>query len=102
MSPIQTTPENRPGTYTCRCGAHWGGLSTGHCPACHRTFTGITAFDKHRTGSHTEGRSCLDPETVGLVDAGRAYPCWGFPGGSDRWGEGGSGVHRTAETGETA
>jgi hypothetical protein len=34
-----------------------------HCPTCHRTFGGVTGFDKHR--SHGE---CLDPATLGLVE----------------------------------
>ena len=42
----------------------WTGLRTCHCAAggCHRTFTGIGAFDKHRQ----DGR-CLDLTSVGLV-----------------------------------
>ena len=68
-------------TSCARCNARWGGLRTAHCDACHETFTVVAAFDKHRAGSHTdEGRHCIDPAAVGLVDMGRAYPCWGFPG----------------------
>ena len=64
-----------------KCRLGWGGLNTAHCTACHQTFTGISAFDKHRTGSHAKDtRYCLGPLTIGLVDAGREYPCWGFPG----------------------
>jgi hypothetical protein len=64
-----------------RCRPRWGGLKTAHCAACDETFTVVTAFDKHRVGSHTDdSRHCLDPAAVGLVDAGRAYSCWGFPG----------------------
>jgi hypothetical protein len=64
-----------------RCLARWGGLKTAHCRACGETFTVVAAFDRHRAGSHThDERHCLDPAAVGLVDAGRAYPCWGFPG----------------------
>lgn len=76
-----TTPTTTP-TGTCvQCRAHWGGLKTAHCSECHQTFTAITAFDKHRTGSHPlSTRHCLDPATIGLIDAGRAYPCWGAPG----------------------
>jgi hypothetical protein len=50
---------------TCaRCHVRWGGLKTAHCAACHQTFTAITAFDKHRSGSHSEDtRRCLDPRT---------------------------------------
>lgn len=86
LSSIDRTPEHRSGNYTCGCGARWGGLSTGHCTGCHRTFTGITAFDKHRSGSHSaDTRHCVDPATVGLIDANRAYACWGFPSGDRDW-----------------
>jgi hypothetical protein len=61
--------------------ARWRGLKTAHCAACGETFTTVAAFGKHRAGSHThDDRHCLDPVAVGLVFAGRAYPCWGFPG----------------------
>jgi hypothetical protein len=47
------------------CGERWTGLTPCHCPACHRTFSGITAFDKHRDGNHARGtRHCLDPATM--------------------------------------
>lgn len=84
-------PTHAAGTTGCgRCPQRWGGLRTAHCGACHATFTGLSAFDKHRDGDHAKGnRHCLPPESVGLVDAGRQYPCWGWPGGEDdRWGEG--------------
>ena len=79
VAQISTPPA---GMGSCaRCPARWGGLKTAHCRACHETFTVGAAFDKHRAGSHTlDDRDCLDPATVGLVDVGRAYPCWGFPG----------------------
>jgi len=64
----------------CACGAHWFGLKTCHCTMCHRTFTTVSAFDKHRDGQHpNDTRHCVDPATVGLIDAGRAYPCFGWP-----------------------
>jgi hypothetical protein len=64
-----------------RCPARWGGLKTAHCDACGETFTVVAAFDKHRVGSHThDSRRCVHPAAVGLVYAGRAYRCWGFPG----------------------
>lgn len=64
------------------CDNRWGGLNTAHCAACHRTFTSPTAFDKHRAGKFTDDtRHCEDPASVGLVDAARAYPCWGQPSG---------------------
>lgn len=69
-----------------RCASRWGGLNTAHCGACHQTFTGIHAFDRHRTGSHSGGtRHCQPPAIVGLIDAGREYPCWGFPTGTNPW-----------------
>lgn len=68
------------------CGAWWTRELTAHCSGCHRTYTGMTAFDAHRSGSHTAGtRHCLDPADVGLVDAGRAYPCWGTKGDGTEW-----------------
>lgn len=77
------------GTVGCgRCSARWGGLKTAHCMSCHRTFTTAAGFDRHRAGSHVEGaRHCVDPACVGLVDAGRAYPCWGFPGRDEAEGD---------------
>lgn len=37
------------------CSSRWNGLETSHCAACHRTFIGETAFNKHRAGSHARG-----------------------------------------------
>lgn len=70
---------------TCSTCQHaWTGLTAAHCSACHHTFTSVAAFDKHRTGSHAhETRGCLDPATVGLVTANRAWPGWSFPGSWD-------------------
>lgn len=34
------------------CGKSWGGLKAEHCMACHETFTGTTAGDKHRRGEY--------------------------------------------------
>lgn len=78
--------------FHCRCGATWTGQLTMHCCSiggCGRLFTGLSAFDRHRTGSHSKGRFCLDPETVInddpesprfgqriFQDAERKYPCW--------------------------
>lgn len=72
----------------CKCGAWWTGLRAGHCSACHRTFTCIEAFDKHRTGSHAKGtRACLDPSTIttesgepALVKARKQWDGWALPG----------------------
>jgi hypothetical protein len=70
-----------------KCGAHWGGSKTCHCTVCHRSFTVVRAFDAHRRGSYEpDRRRCVDPATVGLIDAGRAYPCWGYPQSKvDNW-----------------
>lgn len=75
-----------------KCGRWWTGINT----ARHRNFTTVAAFDKHRAGSHAyDTRHCVDPEKVlnrngehVLVDAGRDYPCWGFPAG-EWWSEDG-------------
>lgn len=72
----------------CKCGAWWTGFNSGHCTACHQTFTGISAFDRHRTGSHAAGnRTCLDPATLlteagepALVAANKPWPGWSMPG----------------------
>ncbi len=66
------TPDNLPNR--CRCGTRWSGSNTCHCAAtaCHRTFTGVGAFDAHRRGG-----GCADPATLGMVVApGRAYEAW--------------------------
>jgi hypothetical protein len=85
-NPAPRSPDR---TVCRKCGKDWGGLNTCHCSACHETFTGITAFDMHRAGSHAGNqRHCLPPAGVGLVDAERKYPCWGRPGSppEDSWG----------------
>ena len=75
-----------PGEHTAACcGARFGGLNTAHCSGCHQTFTGMTAFDRHRDGSHTTGRTCRTPDDVDLIDAGRSYPCWGSPAAENNW-----------------
>ncbi|OBF81032.1 hypothetical protein A5791_06915 [Mycobacterium sp. 852002-51163_SCH5372311] len=67
-------------TKTNCCGAEFSGLKTAHCSACHATFSTVSAFDKHRAGSHSaDTRHCLPPAAVGLVDANRTYPCWADP-----------------------
>lgn len=84
--PERSQPVNRQQPHSCNgCDARWGGYNTSHCSACHQTFTGLTAFDKHRDGNHANStRRCLPPDLVGLIDSGRDYPCWGFPGDPDR------------------
>jgi hypothetical protein len=78
---VAQNPGPDAGTIGCaRCPARWGGLKTAHCGACHRTFSVQSASDLHRLGPHSGTRRCVDPATVGLVDAGRAYRCWGHRG----------------------
>ena len=70
--------ESEPRVGCAGCAQRWGGIKTSHCSACHTTFSGITAFDKHRTGSHAnDTRRCLTPEEAGLVRLSRRYECWG-------------------------
>lgn len=37
-----------------------------HCGACHRTFGGVSGFDRHRRGG-----LCLSPAEIGYADNGR-------------------------------
>lgn len=61
-------------TFGCAgCDARWGGLTTSHCSGCHITTTCLAAHDKHRFYG-----KCRDPISMGLVDVGRQYPCFGF------------------------
>ena len=50
---------------SCRCGAVWhqAGSETAHCGGCHRTFSSVSAFDRHRV-SKDGVRVCLDPGAV--------------------------------------
>lgn len=58
---------------TCgRCPSTWSGLSRAHCSACHLTFTGITAFDRHRSDG-----GCASPVDLGMVL--REGGIWGAP-----------------------
>jgi hypothetical protein len=83
--------EDRTPNHGCAgCELRWGGANTAHCSGCHRTFSGLTAFDKHRTGSHALGaRECLPPGDAGLaLLAGRKYECWGLESdGTEFWGD---------------
>lgn len=56
-------------TAGCRCGITFKthGNRTGHCSGCHRTFTGLSAFDRHQT--ITGGKvTCHDPATITAGD----------------------------------
>lgn len=69
---------------TCsKCPTRWSGTQTCHCSGCHLTFTGLTAFDKHR-----KNFTCQSPQDVGLVQHRRGgdafkYEAWGFPHDDD-------------------
>lgn len=68
-------------------------LSVGHtrckCPSCEKYFNSIAGFDKHRTGDHSVGRTCLSEDemlAIGMVtnDAGfwltaKNTQQWGAP-----------------------
>jgi hypothetical protein len=70
-----------PSLIVCGCGSHWTGLSACHATCCHRTFSGISAFDQHRLRGH-----CCDPESHGLAPISRAHwSGWGYPGDDARW-----------------
>lgn len=82
-----TKPDRRPPHGCGQCDARWSGFLTSHCGGCHRTFSGLTAFDLHRDGSHSKGtRHCVDPESVGLVENSRVgYVVWGQPNDGTEW-----------------
>jgi len=57
------------------CKQWWTGAERSHCGGCHRTFTSLTSFEKHR-----KGLRCNDPTTVGLVARQKPYgELWGLP-----------------------
>lgn len=60
--------ENRPVyvpvSYGCGgCDNRWRGLSRAHCAACHRTWSTVSGFDKHRRDVNGKG-TCLDPAAM--------------------------------------
>lgn len=58
------------------CGKWWTGAERSHASCCHRTFSSLSAFDKHRQG----GR-CNDPADIGLIARGKPFgELWGWPG----------------------
>jgi len=65
------------------CVNAWTGSSACHCCGCHRTFTGVTAFDIHRTGGTCNPPTSLLTEKgeQRLVPTERMYwTGWGLPG----------------------
>jgi hypothetical protein len=57
------------------CPARWSRTRIAHCGACHRTFSTVGNFDRHRSNRGKHG-ACLDPVTVGMVE--RDF-VWGMP-----------------------
>jgi len=54
----------KPSPITCGgCAAKWTAHSWAHCGACHRTFSGVSLFDLHRSADGDHG-TCLDPATI--------------------------------------
>lgn len=69
-----------------------GGTSRCHCSRCHRTFSGVSAFDQHHVQAGP-ALECREPAGRGLVqrEAGGTL-IWGWPereaGWTDRRGSG--------------
>lgn len=73
--------------YGCsRCPTRWSGAKTAHCPTCHETFSGPSAFDQHRTGG-----ACVPADDAVMLKHGLArqeragYRVWGYAGADERW-----------------
>lgn len=67
--PTDTTTkpgQRKTGTVANTCGgcdATWTASRAAHCGACHRTFSGVDLFDRHRDQRGEHG-ACLDPATL--------------------------------------
>lgn len=69
---LESKPETSSepvGAHTCGgCDSTWSlsAKAACHCSACHRTFSGIGLFDRHRRHQDVEGDrgTCLDPATM--------------------------------------
>lgn len=48
------------------CPARWSGHRTAHCGSCHRTFSTVANFDRHRSPNGPHG-ACRFPGLVGLT-----------------------------------
>jgi hypothetical protein len=85
-----TVNGNRPpgGAIICNgCRNWWTGLGAAHCSSCHQTFTGVSAFELHRSGSHAGGtRHCLDRQRSARRRT--ANPCSSPPTNHGRAGPG--------------
>lgn len=57
MTPRLSPRETPANTASCGgCEARWRGIGIAHCATCHRSFSGIRLFDKHRRRDR-----CVDP-----------------------------------------
>lgn len=72
-----------------RCKDWYTGGRTCHCGGCHKTFSAVSSFDRHRVGG-----KCRTPADAGLVRNGRLFECYGAPGGDSV-----TGVWGTLESG---
>jgi hypothetical protein len=73
----EPTPQQIPpnAIFHGQCGQWWTGAERSHASCCHRTFSSLSAFDRHRKG----GR-CNDPAAVGLVPREKPFgTLWGWP-----------------------
>ena len=51
------------------------------CRGCGEVFSTLSNFDRHRVGNYQDGRTCADPESVGLeIKTGPNGTWWGMPG----------------------
>jgi hypothetical protein len=57
---------------TCRPTCIQPSPSNAHCGACHHTFSGVSAFDRHRRGGE-----CINPRDLGLHADPRGV--WRYP-----------------------
>jgi hypothetical protein len=51
-----------------------------HCSVCHRTFSGVTGFDRHRKNGQ-----CLEPSALGMTEVNRVWRALGKPAAKS-WG----------------
>lgn len=61
------------------CPATWTAMGAAHCSGCHRTFSSVGLFDRHRSAAGSEHGSCFDPSR--LVNAKTGAPVAEFRDG---------------------
>lgn len=59
----ETTSKREPTWITCSCATRWTALTAAHCSGCHRTFSGVSNFDLHRTVAGPHG-TCRAPAEI--------------------------------------